>query len=228
MRVRPPHASSSAQWSIDDGRTDRLAPDVRRWHARGVPLPGFGAIDHWGSTPEERGAAFPCDDLVPDAAVVLFRAIDVDAPAPLTFRWLCQLRVAPYSYDRIDHGGRRSPRTLTPGLEHLEIGQRFMTIFRLAGFEPDRSITLTSDGTVFERVAATYRVVECPDERSRIVAKVLAKFRPGPRGWLKARLLPAGDLVMMRRQLRTLADLAARDARDPREAGGPPTPTTST
>ena len=82
----------------------------------------------------------------------------MDAPVETLFRWLCQLRVAPYSYDWLDNRGRRSPRTLTPGLEELEVGQRFMTIFRLAEFEPGRSITVVHDGPLFGRVVGTYEV----------------------------------------------------------------------
>lgn len=53
------------------------------------------AIETWGSAVEERAAAYPCDPLIGHPDGVLFRAIDVDAPAPLLFRWLCQLRAAP-------------------------------------------------------------------------------------------------------------------------------------
>ena len=100
------------------------------------------AVDNWGATAAERAARYGCDDVVPDPDRVLFRAVDVAAPAPVVFRWLCQVKVAPYSYDWIDNLGRRSPRILTPGADELEVGQRFL-IFTLASFEQDRSITLT-------------------------------------------------------------------------------------
>ena len=97
---------------------------------------------HWGTTPDERARPFPCDALLPGFDVALYRGVTVRAPAPVVFRWLCQLRVAPYSYDWLDNLGRRSPRTLTPGAERLELGQRVMGIFELVGFEPDRHLTL--------------------------------------------------------------------------------------
>ncbi|HEX8067098.1 MAG TPA: hypothetical protein VF520_11275 [Thermoleophilaceae bacterium] len=146
----------------------------------------------WGTTPDERAAPLPCDAVLPGAPAV-DRAVDVDAPPAATFRWLCQLRAAPYSYDWIDNRGRRSPRELTPGLEHLEVGQRFMTIFRLVSFEPDEQITLRS-----RHVAVTYRVAP-----GRLHMRIRSRV------WLPLLALP--DLVMARRQLLTLAELAERD-----------------
>ena len=141
---------------------------------------------------------------------MLLRAIEVDAPAETLFRWLCQLRVAPYSYDWIDNRGRRSPRTLTPGLEQLEAGQRFMTIFRLAEFEPGRSITLVHSGPLFGRVVATYEATATGPATSRLFVRLLARYAHGPAAVALASLaLPPGDLVMMSRQLRTLRDCAA-------------------
>jgi hypothetical protein len=164
----------------------------------------------WGSTALERAQPFPCDDAVADPDTVLFRAIDVDSPPEHTFRWLCQLRVAPYSYDWIDNLGRRSPRTLTPGLDALVVGQRFMTIFILVAFVPGRELTIRTDGRLFGKIAVTYRVVPRGVEGSRIIVKVVARSRPGALGSVMRVLLTTGDLVMMRKQLRTLAALAER------------------
>ena len=169
-------------------------------------------VETWGSTPHERQAHYPCDDLIdrPDA---LFRAVDVGAPAAMVFRWLLQLRQAPYSYDWLDNGGRRSPRHLSDGLDRLEVGHTFMRIFRLASFEDGRSITLDSTTALFGRVVVTYRVVPVGAYQSRLVAKLIVSGPPGLRGWVMGRLLPAGDLLMMRKQLLTLKALAERDGR---------------
>jgi hypothetical protein len=178
-----------------------------------------GVVRNWGSTSAERAESFPCDRIAPGAPMRLHRAVDVDAPTDIVFRWLCQLRAAPYSYDLIDNGGRRSPQELTPGLDRLEPGQRFMRIFRLAEFEPGRSITVLSRGTVFGEVAVTYRVRDAGRDGSRLVAKLLVTPPNGLLGSLPARaFLAAGDLVMMRRQLLNLAALAERETRS--RAGG--------
>jgi hypothetical protein len=141
----------------------------------------------------------------------MFRAVDVSAPAPVVFRWLCQLRVAPYSYDRLDNGGRRSPQQLTPGLDRLERGQRIMRIFRLVDFEPGRSLTVVYRGRLFGSIACTYRTQPTGPSGSRLVVKLLVRRESGGLAREATRLLlPVGDLVMMRRQLLNLAALAER------------------
>jgi len=166
-------------------------------------------IREWGSSAGERVQPFPCDRLMAAPDDVLFRAVSVEAPTTVVFRWLCQLRAAPYSYDRLDNWGRRSPQTLTPGLDGLQAGQRFMTIFRLVEFEPGRSITLWHEGGVFGRVACSYRVEAVGAGRSRLVVKLLCARSPRrPIGALTGLILAPGDLLMMRRQLLNLKRLA--------------------
>jgi hypothetical protein len=145
---------------------------------------------------------------------VLFRAVNIDAPIGLVFRWVCQLRKAPYSYDWIDNWGRRSPRQLIEGLERLEVGQRFMTIFRLVSFEDGSSITLDSTTGLFGRVVCTYRVIPIEVNRSRLVVKLTFSTPTGLRGTVTRRVLPTGDLLMMRKQLLTLKELAERDGHE--------------
>ena len=164
----------------------------------------------WGSTAAERRRWFVCDDHLVDADDAYYRAVDVNAAPEVLFRWLCQLRAAPYSYDWIDNLGRRSPRELTPGLDELEVGQTVMTIFELAEFQRDRHLTvrLKHLSRLFGDVAATYLVIPVAPGRSRLVVKLLVKHPRGIRGALSRALLPTADLIMMRKQLLTLKRLA--------------------
>lgn len=166
----------------------------------------------WGTTAEERSLAFPCDRFLnrPDAAC--YRGVSVNAPSEVMFRWLCQLRVAPYSYDWIDNLGRKSPQQLTPGLDQLEIGQRVM-IGPLVEFERDRQATVVMRSRLWGNLAVTYLVVAHSPDRCRLLVKLVFKCPPGPIGWIERLLLPWGDLVMMRRQLLNLKELAERTAR---------------
>jgi hypothetical protein len=155
----------------------------------------------WGASPSEQTASLPCDALCPHAGVQADRAISIAAPPPVVFSWLCQLRVAPYSYDLLDNLGRRSPRQRDPDLVRLQVGQRFMTMFALRSFVDGRHVTLRSRG-----VAVTYEV-RPEGAGSRLHARGLFT---GPRPL--AQLLALGDLVMMRKQLLTLKSLAEREA----------------
>jgi hypothetical protein len=169
------------------------------------------AITTWGSTPGERAMTFPCDARCAADGESLHRAVTVRARPATVFRWLCQLRVAPYSYDWIDNRGRASPRELTPGVERLERGQRVMRIFELVDFERDSHLTLVlrHGGALFGRLAVTYLVLPLEGGGSRLVVKLREVVRA--RGLLaraRWRLLALGDLLMMRKQLLTLKALA--------------------
>jgi hypothetical protein len=156
---------------------------------------------NWGANASETAAVMPCDALAAGTCTRADRAISIDAPPTTVFAWLCQLRVAPYSFDLLDNFGRRSPRQRTAGLRDLEVGQRFMTAFRLHSFADAEHITLRTN-----RVAVTYAV--SPQRRgTRLHVRVLFGAPE-----LVGRVAAAGDAVMMRKQLLTLKSLAEREA----------------
>lgn len=156
---------------------------------------------NWGATALERAATMPCDALVQDRCVRGDRAVTISASPAIVFAWLCQLRVAPYSYDILDNFGRRSPRQRTPELVRLETGQRFMTMFTLQSFVEGEHITLRT-----KRVAVTYSLRPLHGG-ARLHVCVLFE---GPA--FIGRIAATGDLVMMRKQLLTLKSLAEREA----------------
>ena len=112
-------------------------------------------VRHWNATAAERIAQYPCDRYVQSPGERFTRAVGVESPPETVFRWLCQLKVAPYSYDWIGNPGRRSPRSLTPEVDRLEPGQEFL-VFWLVEFEQNRHITgvvLPRAKRVFGRLA---------------------------------------------------------------------------
>lgn len=143
----------------------------------------------WGATAEEVATRLPCDEIYPDG-MAADRALSVDAPPSLVYAWLCQIRLAPYSYDRIDNFGKPSPPVRSPELVELEVGQRFMRRFTLVSFERDKHITIQAGPVVL-----TY-AVSPEGTGTRLVARALYNG-PGIIG----RPLGFIDMIMMRRQL---------------------------
>ena len=170
-------------------------------------------VRHWGATAAEQAMALPCDGLV-ERAQVLDRAVGVAAPPALVYRWLCQLKVAPYSYDLLDNLGRRSPQELTSGVEGPQPGETFTRVFTLVDVDPGRSLTVVWKGRrkPFGELAITWAAV--PDGgATRLLMRLCWRLDGGgPIGALKRLALPPGDLVMARRQLLSLKRLAERDA----------------
>jgi hypothetical protein len=172
----------------------------------------------WGATAAEREAVYACDRFLPAAQHEFFRAIDVDAPAATTYRWLQQLRIAPYSYDWADNFLVPSPRRLTPRADRIAVGQRMMHVFLIVAYEAGRTLTLGPRSRVaaalFGTLYGTYVVTPRGAGASRLFVKVNANYPRSLYGRLVGGIMPWIDLIMMRRQLQRLKMYAERHARE--------------
>ena len=128
-------------------------------------------------------------------------AASVEAAPDDVWPWVCQIRLAPYSYDWIDNLGRRSPRQLRD-LPKPRPGQHFTTaggrrFGQILAVESAQQLTARIIGAVVSYVLVPI------DNGTRLLFKaVLARYR------LLGPLLSLGDLVMARRQLLNLKQLA--------------------
>jgi hypothetical protein len=161
--------------------------------------------DRWGVTDEEVARRYPCDDVVPAPVLHAWRGVTVEASADRVWAWVAQIRLAPYSYDWIDNLGRRSPgelRDLPEPVtgEHFTAAMGGRPVGRILSVEPGVQLTGAIMGAVM-----SYVLVPAEDGTTRLLLKVVAA-----QARVVAPLLCLGDLVMARKQLRTLARLAER------------------
>jgi hypothetical protein len=168
---------------------------------------------NWGTTPQEILLPFPCDRFVQEPYTPYYRGVTLNASAETLFPWLCQMRVAPYSYDWIDNFGRQSPQKLISGLDNLLIGQNFMSIFELIDFEPNRYVILRlKPNTIGSRALGecllNYLIVPQTQYTCRLLVKFTIKYSPGLLQWLMRTFLAWGDFIMMRRQLLNFKSLS--------------------
>ena len=164
-----------------------------------VPMIG----DRWNVTDDEVARHYPCDDFVATPTLQAWRGITVRATPETLWPWVCQIRVAPYSYDLIDNLGRRSPQQLT-GLPEPVVGEPFSTaatrrVGRILAVETPAQLTGEIMGTCISYVLV-------PDgQTTRLLMKVVTAMSRWLAPWLSV-----GDLVMARRQLLNLKKLAER------------------
>ena len=80
----------------------------------------------WGATPGETTAAYPGDELVPEADGGATMATTLPAPPESVWHWLVQMgleRGGWYSLDWLDNDGRPSAERIVPEWQDLEEGQ---------------------------------------------------------------------------------------------------------
>ncbi len=158
--------------------------------------------ERWGVTDAEVRRWYPCDDLVASPAVQLWRGITIDRPAADVWPWLCQLRLAPYSYDWLDNAGRRSPRESrglpdpAPGEPFSRVAGRF-PVGRVLSVQSGEHLTASIMGALMSYVLAPR------GEDTRLLLKIVM---PGRRWYTGA--LALGDWPMARRQLTNFKSLA--------------------
>ncbi|MFC3499585.1 polyketide cyclase [Micromonospora krabiensis] len=157
--------------------------------------------DRWGVTDSEISRRYPCDDFVVSPTLQAWRGVHVEAPADVVWPWVTQVRLAPYSYDWIDNLGRRSPRELV-GLSEPRVGERFTTaggrkLGRIVSVDPGIQLTATIIGAFMSYVLVPQ------EHHTRLLLKVVMQTTR----WV-ALGLSVGDLIMARRQLVNLKQLA--------------------
>jgi hypothetical protein len=183
----------------------------------GGRIRNMSIFTNWGSTHEDRNKQFTCDTILKKSNDAYFRAVDINAPADLVFQWICQMKVAPYSYDRLDNGGKQSPQHLTPSIGQLKIGDKMMTIFHVGHFIPYKEVTLIMDippdqyAKWYVPTVITYKIYAKGKNRSRVVVKYIADWPKTIRGHAERLFIIIADFIMMRRQLLNYKKLAERD-----------------
>jgi hypothetical protein len=158
--------------------------------------------DRWGVSASETLRSYPCDDFVTSPTLQAWRGVRVEAPAEALWPWVAQVRLAPYSYDWIDNLGRRSPRELA-GRPEPRPGERFTTaggreLGRIVSVDQGRQLTGTIMGAFM-----SYVLVPEDHRTTRLLLKVVMQTTR----WI-APAICVGDLIMARRQLLNLKQLA--------------------
>jgi hypothetical protein len=177
-----------------------------------------GSLKKWGVSSEECELAYPCDRYVDAPVEAYHRGVTIHAQPATVFRWLCQMQVAPYSYDWLDNLGRRSPQELTPGLGALETGLVFLKVFELIEYETNRHLTIRTKKNqtgydIFGDTVLSYVILPGDEASCRLLVKIRIRYPRGILGRLMRLILPPVDWIMMRRQLLNFKELSERTAK---------------
>jgi hypothetical protein len=132
--------------------------------------------------------------------------------------WLVQMggyrRAGWYSYDRFDNAGRPSADRVIPELQDLRVGDVMLTSptdgFVVRAIDPGRSLVLVIDHRG-SRITSVPMLSSLPDERTRLVLRIRAHFRPRHR--LFGLAFDIGDFLFMRRQLLGIRQRVERQQR---------------
>lgn len=175
---------------------------------------------NWGATAQEAEAPMPADGLLPRAAFVATRAIDIAASPEEVWGWLVQVghgRAGFYSYDRLDNAGIPSATTILSQYQSPAVGDLAApmtaaaderTSFRVAEAVPPSRLAWSKPDSTW-----SWLLVPRPGDGTRLVTRLKTRYRPDRWLPITVLLMEVGDFPMMRRMLlgvKQRAEAAAR------------------
>jgi hypothetical protein len=176
---------------------------------------------HWGASADEAEGRLSGDELMPAAAAVSTRAIEIKAPPSAIWPWLVQMgpgRAGAYSYDWIERRlGIPIENTdrIIPELQHLEVGDEMPMpgyAMRAEIVEQERTLAFrSSDG----RWVWSFHL-RATDGHTRLISR--NRFDTSDyrlKDWLGYAVMEPGSWVMERKMLRTIKQNAEELARAP-------------
>jgi hypothetical protein len=149
----------------------------------------------WGSTPQERRARLPGDDLTPAAGTVTTRAVTITAPVSDVWKWVVQMgqdRAGFYTHnwvERLLRSGIPDTHEIDPEWQHLEPGDLMRTNRDMGGkpmgwpvvaVDPGRSIVVGSKSLPVGTYAFILQPID--DGSTRFLVRDRAAWRG--REWL--------------------------------------------
>jgi hypothetical protein len=185
----------------------------------------------WGATKGECEAVLPGDELIPEPADVMTRAVTVDASAGEVWRWLVQMgqdRGGLHSYDWLENVAQlriRSADRIRPEWQRLRVGDAVRLVrpgwlglregmaLPVVRVDPGRAIVLRQQppASPWDGVWS-FHVVPHGPRRSRLLSRSRTA-RGGIFLWLAGQAMDPLALVMTRRMLLGIKSRAEHGAR---------------
>lgn len=197
-----------------------LGPALHHWRTR------------WGATEAELALTLPGDELVPRPDWCYTHAITIGAPRSAVWPWLVQIgqeRGGFYSYEALENIAGcdiHNVLELRPALQRLAVGDTVRMHAsgfgpRVSVLEPERALVLGGPPDVNGSQATWgFHLLDGPGGTTRLLER--GRHVAG-RGWLQKLgwgpyLTDPIGFVMSRKMLRTIKQLAERDAAAPNTA----------
>jgi hypothetical protein len=153
----------------------------------------------WGARGSERAQELPGDEVVPEVAMQVTRAVIVEAPVEDVWPWLAQIgqdRAGFYSYEWLENlaGCRmRNADEIRPEWQERKVGEtvklHWASGLELTRFEPNRVFAL----------GGWYLVLNEDNGRTRLIAR--SRFPRGPVSLAYGLLLELPHFIMERKML---------------------------